>query len=190
MTHNLPFMAACSSATVIEVSTHNVVCGGSVGAQMPLETLATFEGAMYDPVAFPGVKFRMNNATVMIFGTGKVVVVGAVTAEGAYRAMDMVVQLLRQHNISMGVVSRRIHNVVTTASLGCSLDLASISMSIPRSLYEPEHFPGVIIRQQDPKCTVLLFASGKLVCVGANSVEAATNGVNQLYARLQTAGLI
>jgi transcription initiation factor TFIID TATA-box-binding protein len=34
-------------------------------------------------------------------------------------------------------------------------------------MYEPEQFPGLIYRMDDPKVVILLFASGKLVCTGA-----------------------
>ncbi len=38
-------------------------------------------------------------------------------------------------------------------------------------MYEPEHFPGVICRMKEPKCVLLIFSTGKLVCVGATREE-------------------
>lgn len=174
---------------MIEISPHNVVCGGSVGVKVPLERVARFDGAEYDPTAFPGVQFHLAEATVMVFATGKVVVVGARTEESAFLAMDMLVDLCVKNGVTLGTVTRRTFNVVATAFLGGGIDLGQVVKTTPRSLYEPEHFPGVIIRRDHPKCTVLLFASGKLVCVGANSVDAASSGVNQLYMDLKAAGL-
>jgi len=34
-------------------------------------------------------------------------------------------------------------------------------------MYEPEQFPGLIIRMEKPKVVLLFFASGKIVCTGA-----------------------
>jgi transcription initiation factor TFIID TATA-box-binding protein len=38
-------------------------------------------------------------------------------------------------------------------------------------MYEPEQFPGLIYRMQEPKVVFLIFASGKLVCVGGKSED-------------------
>lgn len=166
---------------MIKINVRNVVVGGTVGMGVPIDVLSRLGGAMYNPTEFPGVRFRLNGCTVMIFGTGKVVVVGSITGEDAFDAINMLVGKLARSNIPTGVVKHRVCNVVCTASIRASLDLGSVSRSIPRSLYEPEHFPGITMRRQNPKCTILLFASGNLVCVGADSVQNASDAVNQLY---------
>ena len=38
-------------------------------------------------------------------------------------------------------------------------------------MYEPEQFPGLIYRINEPKVVFLLFASGKIVCTGAKKQE-------------------
>jgi len=48
-------------------------------------------------------------------------------------------------------------------------------------MYEPEQFPGLIYRMDDPKVVILLFASGKLVCTGAKK----ENEVHEAVAKLQ-----
>ncbi len=169
---------------MIEIDVRNVVRSGSLGAEMPLEEIVAKTGAGYEPELFPGIKMRLGGCTVQVFATGSVTVVGATTAEMAINAIEMLVDLFKRHDIAVGTVTHGTHNVVATADLGRSLDLDPVVMTIPRSLYEPEHFPGVIIRRQNPKCTILLFASGRLVCIGADSEEAASLGVNQLYADL------
>lgn len=188
--HNPPFMAPICTAAVIKITPCNVVCGGSVGTHMPMDVISGFDGAAYNPQAFPGVRFRLGGCTVLLFGTGKVVVVGAVSQEDAFRAMDLLAEMLAGHGIRTGVMTRKIRNVVATADFGANLDLGLVVRAVRRSLYEPEHFPGVIIRRQDPKCTILLFATGKLVCAGADSVEAASSAANRLYAELGVAGLV
>jgi transcription initiation factor TFIID TATA-box-binding protein len=48
-------------------------------------------------------------------------------------------------------------------------------------MYEPEQFPGLIYRMDDPKVVILIFTTGKLVCTGAKKeVE-----VHRAVARLQ-----
>ena len=50
------------------------------------------------------------------------------------------------------------------------LDIEKLTRILPKSMYEPEQFPGLIHRLQG-SCVVLLFASGKGIIVGAKSIE-------------------
>ena len=175
---------------MIAINVRNVVRGGSLGVEMPLEEIVEKTGAAYDPELFPGIKVRVEGCTVQLFATGSVVVVGAPTVKTSITAVNTLVDILREHDVKVGDVVHKTYNVVATADFGTSLDLDPVVRSIPRSLYEPEHFPGVIMRRQNPKCTILLFASGKLVCVGADSEDAASSAVNQLHADLVEAGMV
>ena len=174
----------------MDVNVCNVVCGGSVDRPMPLDVISKFEGTSYDPRSFPGVRFRLNDCTVLLFGSGKVVVVGAASQADAFAAMDMLISILSHHNIHTHITYRRVCNVVATADYHIGLDLSVVVRRMHRALYEPEHFPGVIMRRLDPQCTILLFATGKIVCVGTDSARAASAAANQLYAELGEAGLV
>jgi len=57
-------------------------------------------------------------------------------------------------------------------------------------MYEPEQFPGLIFRMDDPKVVILLFASGKLVCTGAKKEEDVYKAVEKLHKRLEDEELI
>jgi len=57
-------------------------------------------------------------------------------------------------------------------------------------MYEPEQFPGLIYRMQEPKTVLLLFASGKLVCTGAKSEEMVHESVGNIYEVLQDYDLL
>jgi len=51
-------------------------------------------------------------------------------------------------------------------------------------MYEPEQFPGLIYRMNQPKVVLLLFASGKFVCTGARKEEQVHEAVNNLHKQL------
>ena len=57
-------------------------------------------------------------------------------------------------------------------------------------MYEPEQFPGLIYRMQDPKTVLLLFASGKLVCTGAKSEAMVYESVAKVYEVLKDYDLL
>ena len=60
-----------------------------------------------------------------------------------------------------------IQNMVASASLGGKIHLELAARILPRSMYKPEQFPGLIHRMSYEKTVILLFASGKLVLTGA-----------------------
>jgi len=64
----------------------------------------------------------------------------------------------------------KIQNIVATADLGFEPELDSIErVEGAQIIYEPEQFPGAIIRftlSEKTKATILLFSSGRIVCVG------------------------
>jgi transcription initiation factor TFIID TATA-box-binding protein len=62
-----------------------------------------------------------------------------------------------------------VHNVVGTTKVVCSslpFDLQLIHSILPNSTFKKKKFAAITIRLFDPHCTVLLFASGKMVLTG------------------------
>ena len=57
-------------------------------------------------------------------------------------------------------------------------------------MYEPEQFPGLIYRMEEPKVVILLFASGKLVCTGAKQEQDVYDAVEKLHTLLEETNLI
>ncbi|NUN11018.1 hypothetical protein HUU53_00010 [Candidatus Micrarchaeota archaeon] len=65
--------------------------------------------------------------------------------------------------------SFKVENIVASANLKVELDLFNIAMEIDNVEYEPEQFPGAIMRLKDIGTTLLLFKNGKVICSGAKS---------------------
>ena len=76
-----------------------------------------------------------------------------------------------------------IQNIVSTADLGCKLDLKKIVMHAPNTEYNPKRFVDVIMRIRKPRITALLFSSGKIVCTGAKD-EAESKIAARKFARI------
>jgi transcription initiation factor TFIID TATA-box-binding protein len=84
----------------------------------------------------------------------------------------------------------RIENVVASTSLGDVLDLQSIALGLDGAEYEPEQFPGLVCRIEEPRVVVLLFGSGKLVCTGARKPLDVEVAVDKITHELRGAGLL
>lgn len=63
----------------------------------------------------------------------------------------------------------KIENIVASANLNVELNLYSIARELDNVEYEPEQFPGAILKLKEPKTSLLLFKNGKLICTGAKS---------------------
>ena len=66
-------------------------------------------------------------------------------------------------------VTFNIENIVASASLNAELDLYAIARELDNVEYEPEQFPGAILKLKKPKTSLLLFKNGKIICTGAKS---------------------
>jgi transcription initiation factor TFIID TATA-box-binding protein len=85
-----------------------------------------------------------------------------------------------------------VQNIVATTDLKKVLNLntIAISLGLENVEYEPEQFPGLVYRIDDPKIVALLFGSGKIVCTGAKKKEDLTLAVQKIQTELTNAGLL
>ena len=116
---------------------------------------------------------------------------GAKSEELAVKAVNIVVQKLRKGKIKIKdkpIVT--VQNIVSSINLGGKISLEQAARTLPRSMYEPEQFPGLIHRMLEPKMVLLIFASGKIVCVGAKQEEAIHRSVNQIHGELEEKNLM
>jgi len=172
----------------------NVVASASVDQKLDLNDITKkFPDTEYHPEQFPGLVFRLKNpkTATLIFRTGKMVCTGSKSEALAVKAVNMVVSKLRKGGIKIkkdAVVT--VQNIVSSINLGGKVHLEKAARSLPRSMYEPEQFPGLIHRMLDPKTVILVFASGKLVCTGAKTESDVYRSVNILHNLLEEKDLM
>ena len=61
-------------------------------------------------------------------------------------------------------------NIVVSSSLEHDIPLEKMAATLPNTEYNPEQFPGLVIRIKEPKTSALIFSSGKIVCTGARTI--------------------
>ena len=69
------------------------------------------------------------------------------------------------------MIEIKVENIVASTTFAEKLDLDMIAQSLENAEYEPEQFPGLVYRLDNPKTATLLFRSGKANCTGAKNVE-------------------
>jgi transcription initiation factor TFIID TATA-box-binding protein len=152
-----------------------------------------YPGVEYRPEQFPGLVFRLKRpkTATLIFNSGKMVCTGAKSEKESKRAVMKVIRELKKSGIIIiGKPDLKIQNIVASANLAGLIDLERSAYSLGRTMYEPEQFPGLIYRMDEPKVVILLFASGKLVCTGAKKEEDVYEAVTKLHETLELEDLI
>jgi len=84
----------------------------------------------------------------------------------------------------------KIENIVATVTLDQKLDLNAIARSVPNIEYDPEEFPGLILRLESPRLTALIFNSGKMVVTGAKSTQMLIKGFKHIMRIFVRHGII
>ncbi|MEK6925069.1 MAG: TATA-box-binding protein [Nanoarchaeota archaeon] len=82
-----------------------------------------------------------------------------------------------------------VQNIVATASLGKEVSLTKLAKMHSNTEYNPEQFPGLVLRVKKPKSAVLVFSSGNLVCTGTKSVAQVKEVVDQVIKQLAKIGV-
>ena len=77
----------------------------------------------------------------------------------------------RRENKKSELTYPMVQNVVSFAEMEIegSLNLKAIAEKIEGSRFNQKRFPAVIMRKTVPKCTVLCFASGRMIVIGSRS---------------------
>lgn len=82
----------------------------------------------------------------------------------------------------------KIENIVATVNLGVELDLEALAERLTMAEYNPEQFPGLILRLTKPRISALIFRTGKMVCTGAKNEEDLKSAVRALVKLLNDYG--
>ena len=83
-----------------------------------------------------------------------------------------------------------VQNIVVTATVSRGLDLRRLVQMLPCAEYNATRFAAVTTRLVRPKTTALFFASGKVVCTGARTVNAARLAVRKFARMVSATGVV
>jgi transcription initiation factor TFIID TATA-box-binding protein len=176
------------------INIQNVVATASLEQSFDLLSIVRMiPGVEYRPERFPGLVYRLKKpkTATLIFSSGKMVCTGAKSERQSRKAVMKVLEDLKKSGIVItGKPDIKIQNIVASAGLGGTIDLEKTTYSLEKTMYEPEQFPGLIYRMNDPKVVILLFTSGNLVITGAKREEEVHLAVTVLKKRLEEKELI
>jgi len=91
--------------------------------------------------------------------------------------------------VKKGEVYAHTQNVVVSASIHRPLPLVTLATQLEGAEYNPEQFPGLILKITEPKASALLFSSGKVICTGTKSIAEAKRAIDAIIVKVEALGL-
>ena len=79
----------------------------------------------------------------------------------------------------------KVVNIVVSTSLMHAIPLEKMAATLSNTEYNPEQFPGLVIRIKEPKTSALIFSSGKVVCTGARSMDKVEESIKKIIKSLE-----
>ncbi len=174
----------------------NIVATVNLKTEINLEKLAEkIPNAEYNPEQFPGLILRLQKpeprVSVLVFRTGKMVCTGAKSIGELKKALKKIMRIFREAGVNVPDEPEvEVQNVVASANLYAEVDIERAAEELENTMYEPEQFPGLIYRMEDPDVVLLIFSSGKMVCTGAKNEEDVRRAVEKIYNMLKEMGLL
>lgn len=123
------------------------------------------------------VKDKTMIGRVTVFGNGKLISVGTKSPKQAEKELKKATTILQNYNlIKKSKIIPNVRNIVGIFNLGKKINIEKLARTMPRSMYEPERFAGLVFRIQG-SLTALIFASGKGILVGGKTISELNHGL-------------
>lgn len=165
----------------------NAVGSGDLGIEIDLTQLtADVEEVEFDPDKYPGAYVKLEDVEplITVYRTGKYIITGSTSEEGAYHCRRRFLGLLSDR----GLLDMQddewfsMQNYVCTGELDQvqNLNTLAIGLGLEYTEYEPEQFPGLVFRPDGHSVVILIFPSGKVVVTGAKDIDSAEEAFQSL----------
>ena len=169
----------------------NIVATTSLGKDVSLTKLArTQANTEYNPDTFPGLVLRIKQpkSAVLVFSSGNLVCTGTKSIAQVKEVVQQVIKQLRKIGVNVTMKPKiTVQNIVASGAINLDLNLNTLALELENTEYEPEQFPGLVYKLDEPTATFLLFSNGKLVCTGTKNRAQLEDSIVQLNKNVRAA---
>jgi len=169
----------------------NIVATTSLEKDVSLTTLArTQPNTEYNPDTFPGLVLRIKKpkSAVLVFSSGNLVCTGTKSVAQVKEVVQQVIKQLKKIGVKVTTKPRiTVQNIVASGAINLDLNLNTLALELENTEYEPEQFPGLVYKLDEPNATFLLFSNGKLVCTGTRNKAQLDDSMIQLNKNVRAA---
>ncbi len=161
---------------------------------IPLEKAAIeWPEAEYNPEQFPGLilKLKEPKTSALLFRSGKIIITGAKSEKEIKEALNVIIEKLKKLGVKIGGKPEiEIQNIVASGKLDFNVNLEELAEKFEEAEYEPEQFPGLVLKLPELKVKFLIFKNGKIVVTGAKSEKEIEEAIKYLEKKLKEAGVV
>ena len=174
----------------------NIVAKAKIAEQIDIPILfEEIPNSQYNPEEFKGLTIKSiePKIAIIIMPNGKLVCTGAKEIDEAKKFIKQTIRKIKTHGFEIiNDYEIKIENIVASSDLKKEMDLSSISQGLllQNVNYQPEQFPGLIYQMDDKSKMLLLFSSGKIVCLGAVTIEEVTDAIDMMKEKLSSIGAL
>ena len=163
-----------------------MICSFNLRNEIDPKTIAfKARNAEYNPRKVNAVvlRFRSPRCTALVYSNGKVMVTGCRSEDQARMACKKVAKVVYKCNHpSVRFADFKIENIVASTDVRFPVRLEGLAYEHRASCsYEPELFPGLVYRLLEPKISLLIFVSGKVVITGSRNRDDIITAFKSLY---------
>jgi len=170
----------------------NIVASGVIADSIDLVKVSdTIKNCELNTKRFPGAVYRIENPKIasLIFSSGKVVLTGIRNKQDLHDGLGIIIKSLKEAGVdAFDEPQVAITNIVCSYDMGkyINLNKVVITLNLENIEYEPEQFPGLVYRIENPKIVALLFSSEKIILTGGKNMEDIKKGLDFLEQRLES----
>lgn len=171
-----------------EIKTQNIVCTADLKQEIKITSFNRYKylSSNIELYRCGYIKDNTMGGRVTVFRTGKLISVGTKSPNQAKKELKKACKILQKHKLARPVkITPQIRNIVSRFDLKKTLPIETLARTLPKCIYEPEQFPGLIYRIQE-SCVALIFASGKGVIVGTKSIKETNSAFFEVKMRTQS----
>ncbi|WOF16333.1 TATA-box-binding protein [Methanoplanus sp. FWC-SCC4] len=168
----------------------NIVASGEIADSINLEDVSgKIDNCELNTKRFPGAVYRIENPKIasLIFSSGKIVLTGIRDKADLGKGLDIIINSLNEVGVATYDEPKvAITNIVCSYDIGKQINLnrVVVTLNLENIEYEPEQFPGLVYRIEEPKIVALIFSSGKIILTGGKNLEDIKRGLDFLEAKL------
>lgn len=180
-----------SKAKGASLKVQNIVATASLEKDVSLTKLArTNPNTEYNPDTFPGLVLRIKEpkSAVLVFSSGNLVCTGTKSIAQVRKVVQQVIKQLKKVGVNVTIKPKiTVQNIVASGAIDYDLNLNTLALELENTEYEPEQFPGLVYKLDEPTATFLLFTNGKLVCTGTKNKSQLEDSMVQLDKNVKAA---
>ncbi|MBN2733521.1 MAG: TATA-box-binding protein [Methanomicrobiaceae archaeon] len=170
----------------------NIVASGEIADSINLEEVSKkIESCELNTKRFPGAVYRIEKPKIasLIFSSGKIVLTGLREKKDLKEGLDYIIKSLKEVGVeTFDEPKVAITNIVCSYDIGKQINLnrVVVTLNLENIEYEPEQFPGLVYRIEEPKIVALIFSSGKIILTGGKNLVDVKKGLDVLEQKLES----